>query len=357
MLTCTIGGVRIGPGEPARLMGVINGSPESFYPGSYVPPASVRRVAEQQVEAGAAILDVGARSTAPGSPPITAAEEAGRMDALLAELDGAGFVISVDTSRPAVLETCLGHDVHMLNDIGGLADPILTARAGEAGLAACGMASFSTPGDACGVEATLEALDLVAARAAAAGIDRLDPRPRGRPLDRREDSRARLGALLCLRPVHGARPPGPRGNLAQDVPRSADSTAARGAARRLARCHGVAAREGSAPRPHARRRRDGGPAPGAKPDGGLPVTTAFAVHALGTRILVPGDDLAGALLDAVARTDAGALREGDVVVVAETAVATVEGSVIALDRDHAHARGGRARPPVRPRPAGRTGGS
>ena len=173
MLTCTIGGVRIGPGEPARLMGVINGSPESFYPGSYVPPASVRRVAELQVEAGAAILDIGARSTAPGSPPISTAEEAERMDVLLEELDGADFVISVDTSRPAVLETCLEHDVHMLNDIGGLADPILTARAGEAGLAACGMASFSTPGDACGVEATLEALDLVAARAAAAGIDRL----------------------------------------------------------------------------------------------------------------------------------------------------------------------------------------
>jgi dihydropteroate synthase len=160
MLTCTIGGIRIGPGEPARLMGVINGSPESFYPGSYVHPASVRRVAELQMEAGAAILDIGARSTAPGSPPITVAEEVARMDALLTELDGAGFVISVDTSRPTVLETCLEHDVHMLNDIGGLADPMLAARAGEAGLAACGMASFSTPGDACGVEATLEALDL-----------------------------------------------------------------------------------------------------------------------------------------------------------------------------------------------------
>jgi dihydropteroate synthase len=35
------------------------------------------------------------------------------------------------------------------------------------------MASFSLPGDACGVEATLEALGLVAARATAAGIDRL----------------------------------------------------------------------------------------------------------------------------------------------------------------------------------------
>jgi coenzyme F420-0:L-glutamate ligase len=62
------------------------------------------------------------------------------------------------------------------------------------------------------------------------------------------------------------------------------------------------------------------------------VTSAFAVHALGTPVLVPGDDLAAALLDAVARTDAGAFRDGDVVVVAETAVATVEGSVIPLEQ-------------------------
>jgi dihydropteroate synthase len=154
-------------------MGVINGSPESFYGRSYVPPASVRPVAERQVDAGAEILDVGARSTAPGSPSITTAEEAARMDALLAELDGAGFVVSVDTSRPEVLEVCLGHDIHMLNDIGGLADPSLAARTGEAGLAACGMASFSIPGDAAGVDRTLEALALVAARAASASIDRL----------------------------------------------------------------------------------------------------------------------------------------------------------------------------------------
>ncbi len=64
----------------------------------------------------------------------------------------------------------------------------------------------------------------------------------------------------------------------------------------------------------------------------MPVTSTFSVHALGTPVLVPGDDLAGALLDAVARTDAGAFRDGDVIVVAETMVATVEGSVIALDQ-------------------------
>jgi coenzyme F420-0:L-glutamate ligase len=61
------------------------------------------------------------------------------------------------------------------------------------------------------------------------------------------------------------------------------------------------------------------------------MTHCFSVYALHTPILVPGDDLAGAMLAAVAGTDAGALVDGDVIVVAETAVATVEGNVIALD--------------------------
>ena len=95
------------------------------------------------------------------------------MDALLTGSMAPGSAISVDTSHLAVLETCLAHDIHMLNDIGGLVDPALAARAGEAGLAACGMASFSTPGDSCGVDATLEALALVVTRAAAAGIEPL----------------------------------------------------------------------------------------------------------------------------------------------------------------------------------------
>ena len=173
MRTFTVGTARIGAGEPVCLMGVINCSPESFYAGSYVPPAAVRRVAERMVEAGAGILDVGACSTAPGSPPITLAEEAARMDGLLSELDGTGYPVSVDTMHPSVLETCLSHDVQMLNDIGGLVDPALTALAADAGLAACAMASFGTHGDAVGVEATLAALGLVRERARKAGIDRL----------------------------------------------------------------------------------------------------------------------------------------------------------------------------------------
>lgn len=154
-------------------MGVLNGSPESFYTRSFFSPDLVREAADRNIDAGAAILDLGARSTAPERAPIPVCEEAARMHALLAELDGTGYVISVDTMHTDVLETCLRHDIHMLNDINGFGDPALVRRAAEAGLAGCGMAAFEAPGDPLGVEATLDALALVVTRAEDVGLSEL----------------------------------------------------------------------------------------------------------------------------------------------------------------------------------------
>jgi len=89
--------LRIGADAPVRLMGVINCSPESFYRGSYIPAGEVYDRALAMTAAGADMIDLGARSTAPGSSPITVAEEAARVDAALSELDGTGITLSVDT--------------------------------------------------------------------------------------------------------------------------------------------------------------------------------------------------------------------------------------------------------------------
>ena len=64
---CLVNGLRIGGDAPVRLMGVINCSPESFYRGSYTPAESVHGRALAMVESGADMVDIGARSTAPGS--------------------------------------------------------------------------------------------------------------------------------------------------------------------------------------------------------------------------------------------------------------------------------------------------
>ena len=77
-----LGGVSLGSGRPVAVMGALNVSPESFHAGS------VHRIGEDllvaahaMVEAGAALIDVGARSTAPyRATAVGEAEEAERLE-------------------------------------------------------------------------------------------------------------------------------------------------------------------------------------------------------------------------------------------------------------------------------------
>ncbi len=158
MSDCTVNGIRIGPESPVRLAGVINCSHESFFSGSYVPFEKVRERSFQMIDEGAEIIDIGARSTAPGKPPVSEQTEKRRMEMALCELDGSGITVSVDTAVPSVLEACLKHDIHLVNDIGGLSDQHFGKILSDSGLPAILMASWSRPGDACGFDETMKAL-------------------------------------------------------------------------------------------------------------------------------------------------------------------------------------------------------
>jgi dihydropteroate synthase len=158
-------------------MGVINCSPESFYTDSFVQNDSVHTRAVEMVEAGASIIDIGARSTAPNTQQISGRTEAERIDAALAEMDGSGITVSVDTMSPGVLEVCLKHEIHMINDIAGLSSDTYARIASASGLPVIAMASVSQPGDAVGFGATEKALATVVLRCEQYGIDHyiLDP--------------------------------------------------------------------------------------------------------------------------------------------------------------------------------------
>jgi len=177
MKNCVVNRTGIGGESPVRIMGVINCSMESFYPGSYVPAGSVHSKATEMVEQGAAIIDIGARSTAPNVQQISGKAEAERIDAALGELDGSGITVSVDTMHPGVLAVCLEHDIHLVNDIGGFVSGAYAQMVAEAGLPAVLMAAFSQPGDASGLDATMRALSAVTGRCEQAGISNyiLDP--------------------------------------------------------------------------------------------------------------------------------------------------------------------------------------
>jgi dihydropteroate synthase len=104
-------------------MGVINVSPESFYKGSVTTQIdAIRRCAESMVVDGAAIIDVGAMSTAPYlSTQISLEEEILRLESAVRVInDTVHLPISVDTTRAEAAESAIKMGAKIINDVTGL---------------------------------------------------------------------------------------------------------------------------------------------------------------------------------------------------------------------------------------------
>ncbi|RZK14435.1 MAG: dihydropteroate synthase, partial [Hymenobacter sp.] len=107
-----------------QLMGILNLTPDSFYPGSRLTPAdetALLRRAETMLLAGAAALDVGGYSSRPGADDIAPAEELRRVLPALAALrrEFPQAFISIDTFRASVAAEAVAAGADLVNDIGG----------------------------------------------------------------------------------------------------------------------------------------------------------------------------------------------------------------------------------------------
>jgi len=104
------------------LMAVLNITPDSFSDGGkYLEPDRAFARAIELEEQGADIVDIGAESTRPGSPRITAAVELQRLVPVLKRLrDHLGIPISVDTYKAEVAERALELGAEIINDPSGL---------------------------------------------------------------------------------------------------------------------------------------------------------------------------------------------------------------------------------------------
>ena len=139
-----LAGVLVGDGLPVAIVGVVNVSPESFHPGSvYQGEEAIVRAALGMVEAGAALIDVGARSTAPYlDTAIDDATETARL-ARAVELLAAKLPvpISADTSRLAPARAALDAGARVINDVSTLRDPRLASLVASRSAALILMAS------------------------------------------------------------------------------------------------------------------------------------------------------------------------------------------------------------------------
>jgi dihydropteroate synthase len=105
-------------------MGVLNVTPDSFSDGGrfFSVDAALRR-AEEMINEGADILDVGGESTRPaaGRELVSADEETRRVAPVIeAVARRCSAPISVDTTKPAVARAALEAGAEIVNDISGL---------------------------------------------------------------------------------------------------------------------------------------------------------------------------------------------------------------------------------------------
>ena len=131
------------------VMGILNLTPDSFYDGGkYQVPQEAMMRAEQMLEEGAAILDLGAVSTRPGSTQPTVEEEWERLRPVLEEVRGAfpSTLISVDTYRAEIAQRAADRGANIINDVsGGNLDPRMYMTIAKNSLAYVCMHMQGTP--------------------------------------------------------------------------------------------------------------------------------------------------------------------------------------------------------------------
>ncbi len=108
--------------EHPVVMGIINATPDSFFGGSRAATTSAALIkAENMINDGAFILDIGGQSTRPGSVQIGANEELDRVVPIIEEVkkEFPYTLISVDTYHPTVSTAAVSAGADMVNDISG----------------------------------------------------------------------------------------------------------------------------------------------------------------------------------------------------------------------------------------------
>jgi dihydropteroate synthase len=115
------------------VMGILNVTPDSFSDGDqFLEPAKAVEHGVQMAQQGAAIIDVGAESTRPGSEPVSVAQQIDRavpvIEALAKKVE---VPISIDTYNVEVAKSALVAGASVINDITALADNDMARLAAE----------------------------------------------------------------------------------------------------------------------------------------------------------------------------------------------------------------------------------
>ena len=118
-----------------KIMGVINCTPDSFYAGSRASSLNeAKAMIEKMVDDGVDILDIGGRSSRPGSEEISEEEEIQRVAEIIDFIAKTYPTVwmSIDTTKSAVAQYAVEHGCHIVNDISaGDMDPLMIEKVAQ----------------------------------------------------------------------------------------------------------------------------------------------------------------------------------------------------------------------------------
>ena len=118
--------------EDTELVGIINVTPDSFYPESrYSDKEKIVRAISHLVDMGLRIVDIGGESSRPGAEPVPYSTEIDRVVPVIEEVKSnfPDLLISVDSYHPETVEAAMNAGADILNDISGLENPKLLQMA------------------------------------------------------------------------------------------------------------------------------------------------------------------------------------------------------------------------------------
>ena len=104
------------------VMGILNVTPDSFSDGGQFNQLdNALRQALLMQEQGAEVIDIGGESTRPGATPVSVDEELERVIPVIEKIrQNSNVAISIDTSKPQVMQAAIDTGANMVNDVNAL---------------------------------------------------------------------------------------------------------------------------------------------------------------------------------------------------------------------------------------------
>lgn len=132
------------------LMGILNVTPDSFSDGGlYARVDLAKNHALQMIADGATMIDVGGESTRPGAIAVSVDEEVARVVPVIEAIRSVDqqVLISIDTSKPAVMQQAVAAGADFINDVNALQADGAVAMAAGLQVPVCLMHKLGSPGN------------------------------------------------------------------------------------------------------------------------------------------------------------------------------------------------------------------